>query len=203
MKKLGDAFASVLRDQLVAQGLADAASLLTPTRRRAAGRAPDRRAPKPPTARSRKGSAGDGGARCSGNPTPALQKSGGARHRRVGNTGLRVHGRQPSAVLREHRRARPWRRLQKARPKPSPAAVPKLMIYQLESGCELPGWSSVSFVRPAHGLVALHGAEVVAVAALGLESGAKRTAIASRRRSTRSCCAMPTAMRCSWTKKAP
>jgi glycyl-tRNA synthetase beta chain len=49
--------------------------------------------------------------------------------------------------------------------------IPKVMSYQLESGCELPGWSSVSFVRPAHGLVALHGSEVVAVQALGLQSG--------------------------------
>ena len=39
--------------------------------------------------------------------------------------------------------------------------IPKVMSYQLETGCDLPGWSSVSFVRPAHGLVALHGATVV------------------------------------------
>jgi glycyl-tRNA synthetase beta chain len=49
--------------------------------------------------------------------------------------------------------------------------IPKVMSYQLESGCELPGWSSVSFVRPAHGLVALHGSEVVPVTALGLQAG--------------------------------
>ena len=49
--------------------------------------------------------------------------------------------------------------------------IPKLMSYQLESGCALPGWSSVSFVRPAHALVALHGADVVPVQALGLHSG--------------------------------
>jgi glycyl-tRNA synthetase beta chain len=42
----------------------------------------------------------------------------------------------------------------------------KVMSYQLEDG-----WSSVNFVRPAHGLVALHGAEVVPVAALGLTAG--------------------------------
>ena len=48
--------------------------------------------------------------------------------------------------------------------------IPKVMSYQLESGCELPGWTSVSFVRPAHGLVALHGAEVVPVEVLGLKS---------------------------------
>ncbi len=44
--------------------------------------------------------------------------------------------------------------------------IPKLMQYQLADG-----WSSVNFVRPAHGLVALHGADVVAVEALGLTSG--------------------------------
>ena len=49
--------------------------------------------------------------------------------------------------------------------------IPKVMSYQLESGCELPGWTSVSFVRPAHGLVALHGADVVPVTALGLQAG--------------------------------
>jgi glycyl-tRNA synthetase beta chain len=40
------------------------------------------------------------------------------------------------------------------------------MSYQLADG-----WTSVSFVRPAHGLVALHGDEVVAVSALGLTAG--------------------------------
>jgi glycyl-tRNA synthetase beta chain len=44
--------------------------------------------------------------------------------------------------------------------------IPKVMSYQLEDG-----WSSAQFVRPAHGLVALHGADVVAVTALGLRSG--------------------------------
>jgi glycyl-tRNA synthetase beta chain len=44
--------------------------------------------------------------------------------------------------------------------------IPKVMSYQLADG-----WSSVSFVRPAHGLVALHGADVVPVTALGLQSG--------------------------------
>ncbi|CAN5918961.1 glycine--tRNA ligase subunit beta [soil metagenome] len=49
--------------------------------------------------------------------------------------------------------------------------IPKVMSYQLEGGSAMPGWTSVSFVRPAHGLVALHGADVVAVEALGLKSG--------------------------------
>jgi len=49
--------------------------------------------------------------------------------------------------------------------------IPKVMQYQLESDCELPGWSSVNFVRPAHKLIALHGSTVVPVKALGLSAG--------------------------------
>jgi glycyl-tRNA synthetase beta chain len=49
--------------------------------------------------------------------------------------------------------------------------IPKVMSYQLETDCELPGWSSVNFVRPAHGLVAMHGSTVVPVKALGLKAG--------------------------------
>jgi glycyl-tRNA synthetase beta chain len=44
--------------------------------------------------------------------------------------------------------------------------IPKVMTYQLADG-----WTSVNFVRPAHGLVALHGNEVVTVSALGLTAG--------------------------------
>ncbi len=49
--------------------------------------------------------------------------------------------------------------------------IPKVMSYQLETDCDLPGWSSVHFVRPAHGLVALHGSAVVPVKVLGLTAG--------------------------------
>ena len=41
--------------------------------------------------------------------------------------------------------------------------IPKVMSYQLADG-----WTDVKFVRPAHRLVALHGADVVPVSALGL-----------------------------------
>ncbi|MGD9841998.1 MAG: glycine--tRNA ligase subunit beta [Steroidobacteraceae bacterium] len=44
--------------------------------------------------------------------------------------------------------------------------IPKAMSYQLADG-----WSTVKFVRPAHGLVALHGTEIVPVSALGLDAG--------------------------------
>ncbi|HOY87259.1 MAG TPA: glycine--tRNA ligase subunit beta [Methylotenera sp.] len=44
--------------------------------------------------------------------------------------------------------------------------IPKVMTYQLADG-----WSNVNFVRPAHGLVALHGSEIVPITALGLTAG--------------------------------
>ncbi len=44
--------------------------------------------------------------------------------------------------------------------------IPKVMTYQLADG-----WSNVQFVRPAHGLIALHGADVIPVRTLGLEAG--------------------------------
>ena len=43
--------------------------------------------------------------------------------------------------------------------------IPKVMTYQLADG-----WSSVNFVRPAHGLVAMHGSSTIAISALGLNS---------------------------------
>jgi len=44
--------------------------------------------------------------------------------------------------------------------------ISKVMSYQLADGA-----TTVHFVRPAHGLVALHGAEVVPVSVLGLKAG--------------------------------
>ncbi|MDB5808600.1 MAG: glycyl-tRNA synthetase subunit beta [Betaproteobacteria bacterium] len=43
--------------------------------------------------------------------------------------------------------------------------IPKVMGYQLADGA-----TTVHFVRPAHGIIALHGANVVAVSALGLKA---------------------------------
>jgi glycyl-tRNA synthetase beta chain len=44
--------------------------------------------------------------------------------------------------------------------------IPKVMGYQLADG-----WSTVNFVRPAHGLVALHGSDIVPISVLGLSAG--------------------------------
>ncbi|MBX3630445.1 MAG: glycine--tRNA ligase subunit beta [Nitrosomonas sp.] len=44
--------------------------------------------------------------------------------------------------------------------------IPKVMTYQLTDG-----WSNVHFVRPAHSLIALHGADILPVRILGLDAG--------------------------------
>ncbi len=44
--------------------------------------------------------------------------------------------------------------------------IPKLMSYQLADGM-----TTVQFVRPVHGLLALHGTDVVPVSVLGLDAG--------------------------------
>lgn len=43
--------------------------------------------------------------------------------------------------------------------------IPKLMSYQINDG-----WETVNFVRPAHGLIALHGSDVIPVSVLGLSA---------------------------------
>ncbi len=43
--------------------------------------------------------------------------------------------------------------------------IPKVMFYERDDG------TAVNFVRPAHKLIALHGADVVPISALGLKSG--------------------------------
>ncbi|WP_295552058.1 glycine--tRNA ligase subunit beta [uncultured Pseudacidovorax sp.] len=178
LKKLGDAFAGVLRDHLVAQGLAGGASVLTayasPRRLAAhlthvAPRAADK-------AVSQKLMPVSVGLDAAGQPTPALVKklsalgldasaAAGLRRAPDGKAEALFHDSTVAgATLAEG--------LQKALAEAiAKLPIPKVMSYQLEARCELPGWSSVSFVRPAHGLVALHGAEVVPVTALGLEAG--------------------------------
>ncbi|MFM8491404.1 MAG: glycine--tRNA ligase subunit beta [Candidatus Methylopumilus sp.] len=43
--------------------------------------------------------------------------------------------------------------------------IKKMMSYQL-----LDGWTTVNFVRPAHGLIILHGANIIKINILGIES---------------------------------
>ena len=177
LKKLGDAFAGVLFEQLQAQGLAAAGSVLTAyaSPRRLAAHITQVAAQATDKAVSQKLMPVSVGLDASGNATPALLKrlsALGADASAVPQLKRAMDGKAEAlfydsmvkgATLAEG--------LQKALLEAiAKLPIPKVMSYQLERDCELPGWSSVSFVRPAHGLLALHGADVVPVHALGLTS---------------------------------
>jgi len=178
LKKLGDAFGSVLVEQLKAQGLADASVTLTTfaSPRRLAAHVTAVRARADDKSVSQKLMPASVGLDAGGNATPALLKklsALGADASAV--TGLRrAPDGKAEALFYDSVAAGATLAdgLQKALLEAiAKLPIPKVMTYQLESECELPGWSSVSFVRPAHGLVALHGSEVVPVQALGLKAG--------------------------------
>ena len=179
LQKLGHAFSDVLSEQLRAQGLLNADSVVTSyaTPRRLAAhisavsaQAPDRQVEQKlmPVAV---------GLDASGNATPALLKK------------LQALGAGADAVAQLRKAPEPGKEalvlfydsqvqgatlalgLQKALDEAiAKLPIPKVMTYQLEKDCELPGWSSVQFVRPAHGLLALHGSSVLPVTALGLKA---------------------------------
>ncbi len=178
LRKLGQAFADVLTDVLKAQGLAGADAVVShyASPRRLAVHVTGVAAQAADKAVSQRlmpvSVALDG----AGNATPALLK----RLHGLGASGSdvaslrRVMDGKAEALFYESlvTGATLAQGLQKALEEAiARLPIPKLMTYQLEAGCELPGWSSVSFVRPAHGLVALHGADVVPVSALGLQAG--------------------------------
>ncbi|MCU4118284.1 glycine--tRNA ligase subunit beta [Variovorax sp. N23] len=177
LKKLGDAFAGVLRDQLVALGLADAGTVLTSyaSPRRLGAHLTNVVAQAADKAVSQKLMPVAVGLDAAGNATPALLKRLGA----LGADASAVPGLKRAmdgkaeALFYEStaQGATLAEGLQKALADAiAKLPIPKVMSYQLENG-ELPGWTSVSFVRPAHGLVALHGGDVVPVEALGLTAG--------------------------------
>ncbi len=182
LEKLGQAFANVLGEQLKALGLATETSVVTPfasPRRLAvhltgvADKAPDK-------AVQQKLMPVSVGLDATGHATPALLK-------KLQALGADVS--DPAVAVAQLKRAQDGKAealfydsivagatltagLQKALLEAiAKLPIPKVMNYQLERDCELPGWSSVNFVRPAHGLVALHGSTVVAVKALGLTAG--------------------------------
>ena len=178
LKRLGEAFAATLSASLKSQGLAAADSAAIPfasPRRLAvlvdqvAGRAAD----KPVSQKLMPVSVG---LSTEGQATPALLK-------KLGALGL------DASVLPQLKRAPDGKAealffdtvvpgatladgLQKAVDEAlGKLPIPKVMTYQLGEGSEQPGWSTVNFVRPAHGLVALHGADVVPISVLGLNAG--------------------------------
>ena len=178
LKKLGDAFAGVLREQLVAQGLAGAGSLLTAfaSPRRLAAHLTQVASQAADKAVSQKLMPVSVGLDAGGNATPALHKklsALGADASAVAGLKRAMDGKAEALFYESTvKGASLAEGLQKALTEAlAKLPIPKVMSYQLETNCELPGWSSVSFVRPAHGLVALHGGEVVPVEALGLKAG--------------------------------
>ncbi|HEY9237755.1 MAG TPA: glycine--tRNA ligase subunit beta, partial [Burkholderiaceae bacterium] len=178
LKKLGDAFAGVLRDQLVALGLADAGAVLTAyaSPRRLAAHLTNVVAQAADKAISQKLMPVAVGLDAAGNATPALLKrltALGADVSAVPGLKRAMDGKAEALFYESTAQGATLADgLQKALAEAiAKLPIPKVMSYQLESGCELPGWTSVSFVRPAHGLVALHGADVIAIEALGLKSG--------------------------------
>ncbi|MDE2617593.1 MAG: glycine--tRNA ligase subunit beta, partial [Burkholderiales bacterium] len=178
LKKLGEAFAGVLFEQLKAQGLVGADAAVTPfaSPRRLAAHVTEVAERAADKAVSQKLMPVSVGLDASGQATPALLKRLGA----LGADASAVAGlkRAPdgkaealfydSMVTGATLESGLQKALDEAITK---LPIPKVMSYQLETDCELPGWSSVNFVRPAHGLVALHGSTVVPVKALGLKAG--------------------------------
>ena len=178
LKKLGDAFAGVLAEQLKVQGLAAANAVVTPfaSPRRLAAHVTGVAAKAADKAVSQKLMPVSVGLDASGAPTPALLKRlAGLGADASAVAGLkRVMDGKAEALFFDSVQAGVdlAAGLQKALDEAiAKLPIPKVMSYQLESDCELPGWTSVNFVRPAHGLVALHGADVVPVKALGLKAG--------------------------------
>jgi glycyl-tRNA synthetase beta chain len=178
LKKLGDAFAFVLLDQLKAQGLTSAESKLTSfaSPRRLAAHITSVASQGADKAMSQKLMPVSVGLGADGKATPALLKklqAHGADESAVAGLKKAMDGKAEALFYESTMKgATLLEGLQKALSEAiAKLPIPKVMSYQLESGCELPGWSSVSFVRPAHSLLALHGTDVVPVSALGLKAG--------------------------------
>jgi len=175
LKKLGDAFAGVLFDQIKAQGLlASSSARLTAyaSPRRLAGHITEVLPQAEDKAVSQKLMPVSVGLDAEGKPTPALLKklaALGADESAV--AGLKRQGEGKAEALYYESTVKGvvladgvQKALDEAIAK---LPIPKVMRYQLQDG-----WSSVNFVRPAHGLVVLHGTQVlIGVKALGLTAG--------------------------------
>ena len=178
LQKLGAAFASTLAEVLHAQGLVGVAAQVRPfaSPRRLAVHIAGVAAQAPDRSVVQKLMPVSVGLNAQGQPTPALLKklqALGLDASAVADLKTESDGKaQVLFVQSVVAGASLAQGLQKALDEAiAKLPIPKVMSYQLETGCALPGWSSVSFVRPAHGLIALHGASVVPVTALGLHAG--------------------------------
>ncbi|MFP5380732.1 MAG: glycine--tRNA ligase subunit beta [Gammaproteobacteria bacterium] len=173
LKKLGEAFASALAESLAAQGLAGAIATVTnfASPRRLGAHVENvraRAADKPVSAKLMPVAVG---LDAQGQATPALLKRLAALGLDADAvSGLRREGEGKNETL-FHDSVAPGVALAEGLQHALQAAmtklpIPKVMTYQLADG-----WSTVNFVRPVHGVVALHGAEVVPVSVLGLAAG--------------------------------
>ena len=178
LQKLGTAFGQVLTHSLKAQGLttADAAVTEFASPRRLAVHVTHVVAQAPDKAVSQKLMPVAVGLDAAGQATPALIKklqALGADASAVPTLKQAMDGKAQALFFENTVRGVTLAEgLQKALDEAiAKLPIPKVMSYQLERDCALPGWTSVSFVRPAHRLVALHGASIVPVHALGLTAG--------------------------------
>ena len=173
LKKLGDAFAGVLFEQLKAQGLTTAESALISfaSPRRLAAHVTYVLPQAVDKAVSQKLMPVAVGLDATGNATPALLKkliALGADISCVAGLKRAPDGKAEALFYDSIVKGATLSiGLQKALLDAiAKLPIPKVMTYQLADG-----WSDVKFVRPAHGLVALHGSDVVAIEALGLKAG--------------------------------
>jgi glycyl-tRNA synthetase beta chain len=173
LKKLGEAFASVLFEQLRSQGLASAESKLTSfaSPRRLAAHVTAVAAQGADKAVSQKLMPVSVGIDASGNATPALLKklqALGANASAVAGLKRAMDGKAEALYYESNvKGATLAEGLQKALNESiAKLPIPKVMTYQLADG-----WSDVKFVRPAHSLLALHGSTVMPIEVLGLKAG--------------------------------
>jgi glycyl-tRNA synthetase beta chain len=180
LQKLGDAFAEGVRSKLDALGLLDAKSEMlaaaTPRRLGVHFSAVHAQAPDQPYAERLMPV--KVGLDASGQATPALQKklaAKGWQDMSVAELARESDGKQDYLVARGTARGASLASgLQEAIDTAlAGLPIPKMMRYQLDDGV-----TTVRFVRPAHGLVALFGADVVDVSTLGLAAG--RTTLGHR-----------------------
>ncbi|WP_046985767.1 glycine--tRNA ligase subunit beta [Delftia tsuruhatensis] len=175
LQKLGDAFAGVLFEQLKAQGLlASSEARLTAyaSPRRLAAHITEVLPQAEDKAVSQKLMPVSVGLDADGKPTPVLIKklaALGAGEEAVASLTRQGEGKAEALFHASTVRGVMLADgVQKALDEAiARLPIPKVMRYQLADG-----WSSVHFVRPAHGLVVLHGTEVlIGVKALGLTAG--------------------------------
>ena len=170
LQKLGNAFASAIHTGLVTRGLTttDAAVEMFATPRRLAVRIGYVSAVAPDRAETKKFMPAKVAFDAMGNATPALQKRLEKEAATIADTVRKVEGGEELIYLNlSIKGATLTEGLQVALTDAiNKLPIPKVMTYQLADGL-----SSVQFVRPAHGLVAMHGEKVIAVSALGLNAG--------------------------------